>query len=152
MARRVLAQDADGKLIDPRFLSYPQVYPRLAFKERKAEFRKALLAELHRHWLAESGAEIAASISSAFTALAEEFTRNGAVVFTDVLPTASFNALKKNYDSLMEKSGSAGILHSFANLLKHPTILQKREWSDAFFHPLFVAVVAYRAWERCSHR
>ncbi len=147
---KLVHERTDGKTITPTLLTRKEIavlsaYKRFRDVEKKSAFRQQLLDSLHSTWHAKLGEDAAGKLLEQFMQLTTCLDKNGAVIFGELINNSSFAKLVERYDGLMASAGSKSWIHSYINLANHPEFLTHADFSEAFLHPLLVALVAYRA-------
>ena len=122
----------------------PAAYRRFRDSKRKKWFRRALIVGLSTRWASERGPTVARKIALIFRTLSATLAERGAVIFGDLICRENFGRLVTQYDQMMRDHASHGPLHSFFDLRSDPKLLIDNNYSDAFLHPVIVALVAHR--------
>lgn len=102
----------------------------------KETFRKTLLKELRKGWNN-------AATEARFIRLVEMLQQDGCIVFAGLIDVVSFRQLIDEFTKTMSDSGTHAFLHSFANLIDHPGILQNSQFNNAILHPLLIALLSF---------
>ncbi len=131
-------------LVRPKFIREPSVYKRFLDLDKKDAFRRRMLKSLKSNWVERHGADEAVRMIVNFESLAHALDQNGALIFASVIETEKFQKLIGRYRSTLNASGSKSWIHTFVNLGNYPEFLTDEEFSDAFLHPLLLALVSYR--------
>lgn len=140
----VLGERVYPEIVEKHNLHSVQVYKRFSGEENKNSFRKKILTRLRESWTTSYGLEKSDKFTKQFCQLVEMANEEGAIVFANLIRKTHFTKLVEQYDQLMSKHGSAGLIHSYLNLRNHPDFLNNRLFNSAFFHPLIIAIIAYQ--------
>ncbi len=132
------------ELETPENIRAPEVYKRFQNLEAKEKFRHELLSQLNQSWTEQFGIEDALQLKNQFSALAQTMDDTGALIIGDLIDKSEFSKLVKHYDKMLAEFGSKSWIHSYINLANHPDFLSNQEFSDAFLHPLLIALISFR--------
>lgn len=142
---RVLGEEIQPELVSPCDVLCPLEYRRFGDIEAKSVFRSRLTDALRTAWARAAGDRFSVELADWFLELALTVEHDGAIVFGDMISRSAFEALVASYDRVMADTGSESLLHAYVDLRNHPEFLSSEAFSDAFLHPLAVALIAHRA-------
>lgn len=140
----VLGRRTEPDIVPKERLRAPGAYRRFNGRERKKQFRVLLLATLASAFRDLFGPDRAMAFIERFQQLVGHMEESGAIALANLIPEERFSKFVARYDQMMIESGSAGLIHSYVNARSDPAFLTDRSFSDAFFHPLAIALVAYQ--------
>ncbi|KPM43361.1 hypothetical protein AK830_g3204 [Neonectria ditissima] len=132
----LLLERASGRITTPGLHLDTVKYRKRPSSEAQAVFRVKLLEALRSRW-ADKDTE------SKFLETVERVESDGCAIIGALVDKPIFENLIAGYSRMQRLSGNHTFLHSYVNLAQHPDFITGGEYSDAFAHPLLVALIAY---------
>jgi len=132
-----------SQLVTPEQINKPEAYKRLRDQDKKQQFRDKLVQRLHQSWHMKTDLKTADHLKNQFLEMTQQVSRDGAIIFGDLIPKSSFQNLVQSYDELLAKYGNESWIHSYVNLANHPEYLTNADFNHAFLHPLLISLISY---------